>query len=242
MVPVTQGDYRFRKESLVEVRRHLGLSQARMAARLGIPPNTLSRWEMGVTTPDANKLAAVYSLAMENNFMPTIFAPVTQKATVRNTSLVYWDAQSVATWLRPIEELAELIASEVVQRVPQGKRPLFKVFLQTSQSSHTTTLESLGWRAWEDECDWYEEIWSQALSDSGHDPAASVVFLVTADPDYSDLIRRLRERGVHVYVFAPQQVDERLAEVVGKRRLILLPVTPIELMPRRIYSRPKHSD
>ena len=237
MAPVTPGAFTFRKESLTEARKRLGLSQAQMAAKLRVPQNTLSRWENGSTTPDANSLAAIYSVAMENGYMPTFFAPVTQKAPVRDTPLVYWDGQSVATWLYPIGQLADLIASEVVKRVPHGKQPLFKVFLHSSQATHTVTLESLGWRAWEDDCDWYEDIWSQALSDSGHEPAAAVVFLVTADPDYAELIRQLRAKSVQVYLFAPQQVDKRLAEAVGKKRLITLPVTPLDLMPRRVYSR-----
>ena len=38
-----------------------------MADLLGVPPNTLPRWETGWAVPDANSLAAVYSVAMEHH-------------------------------------------------------------------------------------------------------------------------------------------------------------------------------
>ncbi len=47
--------YRFAPQSLVQIKQSLGLSQAKMARALGVPVNTLSRWEIGAT---------VYSVAM----------------------------------------------------------------------------------------------------------------------------------------------------------------------------------
>lgn len=43
MTPAKQGAYRFRKESIAEMRQTLGLSQSAMAAMLDLPKNTVSR-------------------------------------------------------------------------------------------------------------------------------------------------------------------------------------------------------
>lgn len=65
MTPINQRIYEFKKDSLIETRRRMGISQTKMAELLGVPANTLSRWETGVTVPDASALAAIYSLAKE---------------------------------------------------------------------------------------------------------------------------------------------------------------------------------
>jgi len=65
MTPIKQGLYEFKKDSLIEIRRELGISQGKMAELLGVPANTLSRWETGTTIPDAGSLASIYSLARE---------------------------------------------------------------------------------------------------------------------------------------------------------------------------------
>ena len=73
MTPNKRPIYEFKKESLIEVRQQLGISQGRMAELLGKPANTLSRWETGSTVPDAESLALIYSLARENGVEPPSF-------------------------------------------------------------------------------------------------------------------------------------------------------------------------
>lgn len=65
MTPANEGIYEFKNDNLVEIRRLMGISQSKMAEELGIPANTLSRWETGATSPDAKALAAIYSKAKE---------------------------------------------------------------------------------------------------------------------------------------------------------------------------------
>ena len=74
-MPVIPGDfeYRFSASALREVREHLGWSQAQMAKRLNLPTNTVSRWERGETSPDANSLAAIYSIATGAGLEPVFF-------------------------------------------------------------------------------------------------------------------------------------------------------------------------
>ena len=233
MAPVKPGAYLFRKESITELRQRLGLSQAAMAARIGVPKNTVSRWETGETTPDAQSLAAIYSLGMEVGVMATFFAPVKQKAPVRDAALVYWDVPT-NYGLHGIEPQSASIMAEVTKRMPRDARLLFKAFVGRNYSSQATKLEDLGWRVWESAtwtgfADWSEEIYDQALSDAGQDPAGSVVFLVTADVRHVELIQELRERGVRVYLVAlgemgilPPVINTRLIEAVGRRRCIEL--------------------
>ena len=74
-MPVIPSDfeYQFSPSALREVREHLGLSQAQLAKRLNLPTNTVSRWERGETSPDANSLAAIYSIATGAAYEPAFF-------------------------------------------------------------------------------------------------------------------------------------------------------------------------
>ena len=74
-MPVIPNDfeYQFSPSALREVRERLGLSQAQIAKRLNLPVNTVSRWERGETNPDANSLAAIYSIATGAGIEPAFF-------------------------------------------------------------------------------------------------------------------------------------------------------------------------
>ena len=74
-MPVKPGDfeYQFAPGSLLETRERLGLSQAKLAERLDVPVNTISRWERSQTTPDANALAAIFSIAASDGLAPEFF-------------------------------------------------------------------------------------------------------------------------------------------------------------------------
>lgn len=82
MTPISQGMYEFKNESLIEMRKRMGIAQSKMAELLGIPANTLSRWETGNTVPDASALAAIYSLAKEHGL-----SDIPQFFSIRNNPL-----------------------------------------------------------------------------------------------------------------------------------------------------------
>ncbi len=226
MAPVKPGSYLFRKESIAELRQRLGLSQAAMAEQLGVPKNTVSRWETGATTPDGDSLAAIYSLGMEVGIVAQFFASTKQQTRVRDAALAYCDIQ-LSPWLS-LERLDSLIRDEVRNRVPHASRILFKAFLSSPNSQEATQFSNLGWRVWEPESwgfhNWSEDIYDQALSDAGQDPFASVVFLVTTDVKHVETIKELHERGVRVYLVTPRMsvVSSQLTEAVGKQRWIEL--------------------
>ena len=69
-------EYQFSPSALREIRERLGWSQAQMAKRLNLPTNTVSRWERGETNPDANSLAAIYSIATGSGMEPVFFRKV----------------------------------------------------------------------------------------------------------------------------------------------------------------------
>ena len=72
MIP-SDFEYQFSPSALREVRERLCLSQAQIAKRLNLPINTVSRWERGETSPDANSLAAIYSIATGAGLEPIFF-------------------------------------------------------------------------------------------------------------------------------------------------------------------------
>ena len=200
MVPVTPGAFVFDSGALVKVRSALGLSQAAMAARLGIPQNTVSRWETGATTPDAHSLAAFYSVAQEVGLMVTFF---TKANPVPALAACYWDMVSL-----PVDALAAPAASGfftglMEQRAQGAERMLLKVFANPQHDRATDALEKLNWRVWQDDGAWEGSIFNQVLSDIGHDPERSIVFVATANDKHIDLVKEARERGARVYVVTP---------------------------------------
>jgi transcriptional regulator with XRE-family HTH domain len=70
---IKQGLYEFKKESLIEIRKVMEISQSKMAELLGVDEHTVSRWEAGVTVPDITSLAAIYSLARGHGIDPPFF-------------------------------------------------------------------------------------------------------------------------------------------------------------------------
>ena len=98
MAPVKAGKYEFRPDSLVKIREKLGIKQLKMAEMLGVPANTVSRWETGATSPDAESLAAIYSAAMDRGITPDFFQrrrPAARQAKAPSRLLVMWDFQKL---------------------------------------------------------------------------------------------------------------------------------------------------
>lgn len=224
MVPAKPRGYKFSPASIVTLRQRLGLSQGQMASRLGIPQNSLSRWETGATTPDAKSLATIYSVGAEEGIMPSFFVKeaVKEPVEVRDTALVYWDIQNLAPSLANVDQWDDFIKSEVNRRVPQVDRKLLKAFSNPTHQLATNQLEEKGWRVWEDYGDWDEEIYDQAMSDAGQYPRRTVVFLITTDGDHADTVEELKRRGVRVYLIAPSTASGALTSAVGTRRWIHL--------------------
>ena len=116
----------------------------------------------------------------------------------RSRALCYWDMATIPASPLEVERAAEFIRQAIAQRVPRAKTTLLKAFSRPQDSQATSILEARGWRVWQDAGNWDEEIFDQALSDSGQAPDETVVFLITTDAGFADLVEDLRQRGVRV--------------------------------------------
>ena len=234
MAPIKVGKYGFNPESLVEVRTHLGLSQAKMAQLLGIPANTLSRWETGATTPDAESLAAVYSTALEHGLTPAFFkrrAPVVKPSKERSRLLVMWDFQNFGAGHQHVAGVNDWIKRELDKRFPATSYRRFKAFSHPSQSKSTDELQRLGWRVWEDDVDIDQEIINQSRSDCGQEPKDTVLIFITKDGDFVNLVQDLQAKGVDVYLFTPDSAyNQSLVRVVGRKHWLQIPISAPNLV------------
>lgn len=219
MTPIKKGRYKFRKESLIDIRKHMGLSQGKMADVLGVPANTLSRWETGATVPDADSLAAIYSVAKENGVTPTFFVATDEPGRskpFRYNLIVIWDFQTAGVPAYWVQDANKNIEAEVSRRFV-GMTPIYKAFTHPSQQEAAKQLEDLGWRVWEGEQEVFDDIIEQAKSDSGQNPDNTVVVLISKDNKFVNLIEQLTARGVQAYVMSPQNYGNELLNKVGPR-------------------------
>ena len=224
MVPTRGGKYEYRPDAIVSLRKRLKQTQAELAKDLGVPPNTLSRWETGATTPDAQSLAALYSLGAAEGAPPQFFqrkrlAPKPGKG--RPRLLVMWDFQNAAVRAHEVQERDARVRSELDKRFASSSYRLFKAFATPAHEAATDVLADRGWRVWEDSTDMDGELIAQARSDCGHEPKDTTFVLIGKDGDYADLVTDLKEQGVlvHLLTFGPPP-SEKLVAAVGKRRWI----------------------
>lgn len=220
MSPLKTGEFEFKKEVLVDIRKRMGLSQGKMAELLGVPPNTLSRWENGVTFPDANSLAAIYSIARKNNITPEFFGlrgVKTETRALRCRLVVLWDFQTYGTAQGWIKEADTRISEILKQRFSELNDQVFKAFTHTDQRPSGHDLEKLGWGVREGRSEVFTDIVNAAKSLSGQDPAGTVLVLISKDNSLVSLIEELKSWGVLVYVFYNQPYNNRLLEGAGEK-------------------------
>ena len=195
--------YEFRPHSLVDLRATLNLKQKGMAELIGVPQNTLSRWETGATAPDALNLAKIYGIAVERGEEIEFFVrrrPMAKKTTRRTRLLVFWDFQNEARAVSGVRSVGDGIRAALQARFGGASYQIFKAFGGVIQSLALDRLSEAGWRVWEDNIDMDEELISQARSDCGQEPEDTVLVLITKDRDYSEMISDLQEQGVDVYL------------------------------------------
>lgn len=206
MAPAKAGKYEYRPVSLVRLRQQVGYTQTQMAQILGVPANTLSRWETGTTTPDAESLAAIYSVGVKNGVTPNFFQkrkamPKTSKS--RTRLVVLWDLRNWVALPGKVAQDDRVIRQQIRKVCPKASSQLYKAFVPSHQAWVTDTLQSLGWRVWDlDVEDVHDEIVQDARSDCGQEPEITTLLLITQAGDFDDLIRELGERNVDVHRIA----------------------------------------
>ena len=227
MAPIKAGKYEYKAETLVHLREQIGLTQAEMAKLLGVPANTLSRWETGTTTPDAESLAAIYSFAIERGITPNFFPkrrPSMKPTKGRSRLLVMWDFQNIGVPSDHVKEVNSWIRTKLDGWFPNASYRRYKAYASPQQAAATDELERLGWRVWEDDEDIDDEIIAQAKSDCGQEATGTTLVLIANDGDYMKLVAELKTQGVVVCLLtSPHTCNEKLAEEVGKKRLIQFP-------------------
>ena len=227
MTPIKRGKYEYQPASLVQIRQRLKLKQKKMAELLSIPPNTLSRWENGASTPDAQSLAAIYSLARERGVTVEFFTkrkPTMKTPKERSRLIMLWDFQYVPVSSRQLDDIVSWLEGQVRRRFSKASYLLFKGFVWDSQAKEAEELMDHGWRIFEDNEDLFEAICDNAKSDCGHDPQDTTLVLIARDEEFAELITELKGRGVRVYAITPPKgYKDRLVDAVGNKRWITLP-------------------
>ena len=226
--------YEFRPHSLVDLRATLNLKQKEMAGLIGVPQNTLSRWETGATAPDALNLAKIYGIAVERGEEIEFFVRRRPKAKKRrgekvNESrlLVILDVVHVSITASNASGINDSIRKELAERFPGASHQIFKAFAEPNQYSVTDQLMELGWRVWEDTRHIDEELESQAKADCGHEPEETTLMLITNHDGYAELIKELQEWGVDVYLGElTGRASPLLRSIVGSDKAIFFQVAP----------------
>lgn len=223
MAALKPGRFEFDPTSIVELRKKLDLTQQELAEKLGITKAAISRWEQGKPKPDASALAALYSVAMDHNYSPNFFRISAKHQGVRSRLIVAWDYQNLPSQFYNATAMGTWVKQTLEARFSTTSYRLFKVFASPFQSWAVDQLENIGWRLQVFNQDIDDELWDQSSSDCGQNPSDTIFVLITRDGDFTDLIQELRKKQVRVHLLAPEDVNERLIEAVGKRRWITMP-------------------
>ena len=247
MAPVRSEDfdYLFQPAGLKSLREDLSLTQADMASLLDVPVNTVSRWERGANAPDANVLAAIYSIARERDVRPEFFARRSNPMTARRgrTTLVFhWDFQN-----RAVED--QYVTGEWAY-MERYMGLLFPRANESVQIAHTSMFESSGTGL---SASGFRNVWSMqdvdiqimregrrlfGLSDTNgqiqldasgrshlpygewFDPEDSAYTLITNDGDYSGFLKELRQAGVETFVWGTDECSDGLRNSIGPDHFI----------------------
>ena len=212
MAPVEKGSYRFDPKGIVDIRTRLGIAQFEMALLLGVPANTLSRWETGRATPDAHSLAAIYSFAQERGLSPTFFRHFVSGH--RTRLVVILDFQDLGVSALSIKQMDSYLMEEMERIAPSTDHEVFKAFASPGQVVGIAELKKLKWRVRVDESDQDEAIIQQVKGDCGQDPEETVLVICSKGGNFEALVKEMRERGVEVHLITPPGTSQALLETV----------------------------
>ena len=247
-MPVSPGsfEYQFSPGALKQVRDKLGLSQAKLAARLDLPVNTISRWERGETTPDANSLAAIYSIAKERGLEPEFFQKGVGMVTTKKkppqplngrvvlnrqrTRLVMaWDFQNVAldageafdTWFY-MDKFLDIAFPSVdkwdLRAYTSWQYPndAVNAMRYFKLVQCLSNADNQIKQETRNLCGVQTHYWGRP----DVDPKDTVLVLVSKDGDFADLLNEVGQAGVDVYLWAPPGCSRDLLEAVKRDNII----------------------
>ena len=240
MAPVKPARYEFDASSIAVLRTRLKMKQTKMAELLGVPANTLSRWETGATKPDAESLAAIHSIAIENgasvNFFKKVIreqpaSPKGENAKGAGKSLgatksilrvvSFLDFQNIGVAERDFAAFNKSLRKELENRFPNAKRRRFRAFV--SSGANLDIFESNQWSVDEGIGNRDVDITKAIRDYCQSDAKRKAVVLMTKDGDFAGIIKEIQNKGVQVYLMAPANPSKKLLDVVDKKRRIPWP-------------------
>ena len=216
MAPVEKGSYRFDPKGIVDIRNRLGITQLQMALLLGVPPNTLSRWETGKATPDAHSLAAIFSFAQERGLHPSFFRKFVEGD--RTRLVVILDFQNLGVSALSIQQMDRYIMDGVEHIAPYTHHEVFKAFASPDQVVGIAELKKLKWQVRIDESDQDEAIIQQVRSDCSQDAEDTILVICSRDGDFGELVKEMQQWGVIVHVMGAHNANQRLRDAVDSER------------------------
>lgn len=221
MAPVEKGSYRFDPKGIVDIRNRLGITQFQMALLLGVPANTVSRWETGKATPDAHSLAAIFSFAQERGLQPSFFRKFVEGD--RTRLVVILDFQELGVSALNIIQMDRYIMEEVERIAPSTHHEVFKAFASPDQVVGISELKKLKWRVRIDDSDQDYAIAQQVRSDCGHAPEDTVLVICSRDGRFEGLVKDMQQRGVMVYMMGPPGTTRRVIDAVDPSQWVQWP-------------------
>jgi transcriptional regulator with XRE-family HTH domain len=229
-------DYYFDRAVISDIRKKLGLSQAKLADLLDVPVNTLSRWEANATTPDADTLAAIYAIAKQHDLSPNFFkrrADVTQPSKQRTKIVLAWDFQNLVLKVDEIEDEWEYMNRYLDLLFPatRGKRVLsaycsvanggLPILFGTPEPTVKGTFESLGFKVFEGFYDADSQLVRDSLRECNVDPLKTIFILASKDGDYAKFLKELKRIGVDVYIWSEgDEISEKLESSIEDGNMI----------------------
>lgn len=239
MAPVKPSVYVFDPKSITKTRGKLNLTQKQMSEQLGVPVNTLSRWETGSTTPDAKSLAAIHSLAAKQGHTPGFFKKAAKATTLQVTKakankgipasskrkriVVMLDFQNLGVSAKNITHLNDWVMAQLKQVRSSINFDQYKAFARPDQKAAIKELSKLKWRIQESTDDLDKAIIQQSKSNCGQDPDSTTLFLITKDGDFAELVKELREWGAEVFVGGQQASSRKLISATGNQWWLQMP-------------------
>lgn len=247
-MPVSPGsfEYRFSPAALKQVRDRLDLSQAKLAARLDLPVNTISRWERGETTPDAHSLAAIYSIAKERGLEPEFFKkgvgmttaarkkppePLNGRVVLnrqRTRLVMVWDFQNVALEADDAFDVWFYMDKFLDIAFPSVDKWELRAYAswqhdEAVKNLRYVKLEQTYFNA-DDQisrevrnlCGLQQSYWSQPRID----PKDTVLVLVSKDGDFAELLNEVGQAGVDAYLWSPPGCSQDLRGAVKGGNII----------------------
>jgi transcriptional regulator with XRE-family HTH domain len=231
-------DYYFDRTVIADIRKKLGLSQAKLADLLDVPVNTLSRWEANATTPDADTLAAIYAIAKQKGQSPSFFKrreSMVKASKQRSKLVLAWDFQNLCLKVEDIEDewgymkeyidllFPATVANQVLKAYCPQPTGLTYFSFQNGVPKTTVkaTFEKLNFQSFEGYFDADSQLTRDSLQECMQSPEKTIFILVSKDGDYINLLKELKRIGVDVYIWSEtDEISDRLKASVEDSNLI----------------------